>query len=130
MPFGDRVMQRRVPGQVGRVQGAPVLDQQIHHRHGTHRRGPVQGVLAAFVADARRGGRLLLEQLLGDFEVVLGGYEVEDRLPGRVLVRSAIPHTPACRAACPCGGAPYLVLVVCDAGGLSKAGYQLKSGMV
>ena len=98
MPFGDRVMQRRVPGQVGRVQGAPVLDQQIHHGHGTHRRGPVQGVLAALVADARRGRRLLLEQLLGDLEVVLGRYEVEDRLvSGRELVlRSCDPHEAPC----------------------------------
>ena len=53
MSLGDRMMQRRVPGQVCRVQGAPVLDQQIYHRHGTHRRGPVQGILAALVAHAR-----------------------------------------------------------------------------
>ena len=78
MPLSNSVVQRGLPGAVGRVQRAAVLEQQVDHGHGAHGRGPVEGVLAALVAYAGRRGRgVLLEELAGHVEVGLGCEEVE-----------------------------------------------------
>lgn len=52
MTLGDGVVQRCLAVAVGRVEGAPVLQQQAHHGRGADGRGAVEGVLAAAVADA------------------------------------------------------------------------------
>lgn len=80
MSLGHGVMQRRLPGAVGRVQRAAVLQQQVHHGRRAHGRRPVQRVLAATVAHAGRRRRRAAEQRPGQVEVVLGRDKVEDRL--------------------------------------------------
>jgi hypothetical protein len=72
------MMQRRLPGAVGRVDGAAVLDQQVDHGHRADGGRAVQRVLPALVADAGRGRRgVVLEELAGQVEVGFGGQEVE-----------------------------------------------------
>lgn len=75
------MMQRRVPLVVGRVQRAAVLQQQEHHGGGAGGGGAVDGVLAAAVADARRG--LVVDEDARNVEVLFGGDEVEGGLGNR-----------------------------------------------
>lgn len=79
MPLSNRMVQRRLAGRVGRVDGAAVLDEEVEHGHRADGGGAVERVLAALVAHACRG-RLraaALEQLAGEVEVGFGGDEVE-----------------------------------------------------
>jgi hypothetical protein len=50
--LSDSMMKRGEALVVRRIQGAPVLQQEHHHGHGTDGRGAMDGVLAAAVADA------------------------------------------------------------------------------
>jgi hypothetical protein len=78
MPLSNSVMQRRLPGAVGRVDGAAVLDEQVDHGHRADGSRPVQRVLPALVADAGRGCRgVVLEEFAGQVQVGFGGEEVE-----------------------------------------------------
>lgn len=83
MPLSHSMMQGGPPIAVGRVQRALVLDQQVHHGHGAHGGGAVEGVLASFVADAGGCRGVLVgvgEELTGYVEIVFGGYEVDHGL--------------------------------------------------
>lgn len=81
MPLGHRMVQRRISRIVRRVQWAPRLQKQVDHGDGSHGCRTVQWVLAALVADAGRGGGVLVqEELAGEVEVGFGDDEVEDRL--------------------------------------------------
>jgi len=78
MALSDGVVQRRLPGRVGRIDGAAVLNQQVDHGHRADGGRAVQGVLPALVAHAGRSRRgVALEQLAGEIQVVFGGEEVE-----------------------------------------------------
>lgn len=78
VPLRNGMVQRCLAGAVGRVERAAVLDEQVEHGHGADGGGAVQRVLAALVADARRGGgRVLFEQPAGEVEVGLGREEVQ-----------------------------------------------------
>lgn len=94
MSLSHSMMQRRPSITVRRVQRAFVLDQEIHHGHGTHGGGTVDGVLATFVADAGGGGGVLEgvgEELAGDIKVVLGGHKVDYSLFKGGFVKSGSP---------------------------------------
>ena len=74
------MMQGRQTGDVGGVQGAPVLEQQAHHGHGADGGGAVEGRLAARVLDA--GGGAVGDERARGVEVVFRGGEVEGCLDG------------------------------------------------
>lgn len=58
-----------------------MLEKQVDQRDRTDGGGAVEGILASLVADADGSGRFVLfEELAGEVEVGLGGYEVEDCL--------------------------------------------------
>jgi len=48
----DCMMQRCISGDIGGIQRALVLDQEVDHGHRTNSRSPVEGVLAPFVPNA------------------------------------------------------------------------------
>jgi hypothetical protein len=52
MPLGDCVMQCCVSGQIGCIQRAFVLDQEVDHGHRTDGGSPMEGILAPFIPDA------------------------------------------------------------------------------
>jgi len=52
MTLGNGVVERSVPGAVGGVERASCFEEEVHHRRGPDCCCSVQGVLAAFVADA------------------------------------------------------------------------------
>ena len=93
------MVQRRVPGDVGRVQRAVVLEEQVHHGDGAHGSGPVQRVLAARVPDPRGRRRLALQQLARHLDVVLGRHEMHNRLHQECQLRriQLSPLTTHCR---------------------------------
>jgi hypothetical protein len=75
------MVQGRLPGAVGRVEWAVVLNQEVEHRHRAHSGGSVDGVLAALVAHAGRCRRsVLLKELAGKIQVGLGRQEVKGGL--------------------------------------------------
>lgn len=80
--FSNSMMKRREALAVGRVEGAPVAQEERHHGHGADGGGAVDGVLAAAVADAGRCRRVGGEEEAGDVEVLFGGDEVEGGLEG------------------------------------------------
>lgn len=71
MSLSDGVVQGREALAVGGVEGAAVPEQQRRHGHGADGGGAVDGVLAAAVADARRGRRLGREEEARDVHVLL-----------------------------------------------------------
>jgi len=75
MPLTNRMMQRRQPIHIRRINRTPVLQQQLHDWHAPHCCGAVQRRLPALVPDA--GGGLGCDQSAADVEVVLRGGEVE-----------------------------------------------------
>ena len=52
MTLGNGVVERSIPGAVGGVERASCFKEEVHHRRGPNCCCAVQGVLAAFVADA------------------------------------------------------------------------------
>lgn len=68
------MVQCRQTGHVGRVQRAPIVQQQFYHGHRADGCGAVERQLPVFVLDA--GGRSVGDELTRGFEGVFGGAEV------------------------------------------------------
>lgn len=80
MPLGDGVVQSCVARVVGRIDRTLVFQEQVDHGYRAHGGCSVKRILPPSITNASRCRWLLLEQLAGQIEVILGSHEVKNRL--------------------------------------------------
>ena len=76
------MMQRRQPGHISSINGALILQQKIHHRHGPDGSCSVQRERSPPIFHP--GGGFVGDEFAGGFNVVFGGGEVEGGLAAEV----------------------------------------------
>lgn len=86
MTFSDSVMQSSKTCRVRCVDWTLVLDEELDQRGRTDCRGSVQGILPTLVADPDGCGRLLVEQLAGELEIILGRHKMHYCLDSGIVV--------------------------------------------
>ena len=76
------MMQSRQTRRISSIKRTFILQQKIHHRHGTNSSGPVKRELASLVFYA--SGGFVGDEFAGGFEVILRGGEMEGCLAAEV----------------------------------------------
>ncbi len=93
MTFGNCMVQSRISSNVGRIQGAAVLQKQVDHGDGPDSGGSVQGVLPPLIPDSDGCGWLVLEELSGHIKIIFGCYEMHCcLLPRQSSCTQSITH--------------------------------------